>query len=83
MQSAVLISAWIPNPTALPFGRLAQRGGASTGKSQQRFIRVSPKGMGERAPQEDDEGRVVLMQRERDTRALESVRTNNLTARGE
>jgi len=52
MQSAVLISAWIPNPTALPFERLAQRGGASTGKSQQRFIRVSPKGMGERAPQE-------------------------------
>ena len=55
MQSAVLISAWIPNPTALPFGRLAQRGGASTGKSQQRFIRVSPKGMGKKAPQEDGE----------------------------
>jgi hypothetical protein len=46
MQSAVLLSAWIQKPTALPFGRLAQRGGASTGKSQQRFIRVSPKGMG-------------------------------------
>jgi len=52
MQHDEEIETRIENPTALPFGRLAQRGGASTGKSQQRFIRVSPKGMGERAPQE-------------------------------
>jgi len=49
------IGAWIPNSTALPFGRLAQRGGASIAIFQQKNMRVSPKGMGERAPQEDVE----------------------------
>ena len=52
IQSRVYISAWIPNPTALPFGRLAQRGGASIAIFQQKNMRVSPKGMGEKAPQE-------------------------------
>ena len=52
MQSAVLLSAWIQKPTALPFGRLAQRGGASIAIFQQKNMRVSPKGMGKKAPQE-------------------------------
>mgnify|MGYP006363004563 CR=1 FL=1 len=73
MRSREYLNVCISNPTALPFGRLAQRGGASTGKSQQRFIRVSPKGMGEKAPQEDGEGRVVLMQKERDSSGVWSV----------
>jgi hypothetical protein len=52
MRSVVYFSAWIKNPTALPFGRLAQRGGASIAIFQQKNMRVSPKGMGEKAPQE-------------------------------
>ena len=52
MQSRESFSAWIQKPTALPFGRLAQRGGASIAIFQQKNMRVSPKGMGEKAPQE-------------------------------
>ncbi len=62
---SISLSLCISNPTALPFGRLAQRGGASTGKSQQRFIRVSPKGMGKKEP--------VLKIRKAGNRKAESV----------
>ena len=60
MQHDEEIETRIENPTALPFGRLAQRGGASIAIFQQKNMRVSPKGTGERAPQEDEEGRVVF-----------------------